>query len=160
MTDLDRARNVAARYLGYAARSAADIRRRLERGHFDDGTIEAVIAEFRSRGWLDDAKFARDWIEDRSERKQYGRARLAGELTRRGIDRDTVDAAVEGIDSGDEVRRALAAAMPRYCRAGLSAGDQAGIEREYRRLAGFLQRRGFDWDIIKEVIRELAENNT
>jgi regulatory protein len=157
---LERARAVALRFLGYSARSSAEVRRRLERGGFDAETINAVVAEMESAGWLDDGKFARDWIEDRSDRKGYGRTRLAAELQRRGVDREVVERTADAIRPDDEFRRALAAARPRFSSEALSGQEPAAAERERRRIAGFLQRRGFDWDIIKEVIRELAENNT
>jgi len=155
---LEAARAVAFRYLGYAARSRSEIERRLERADFDPAVIAQVVSEMETGGWLDDRRFASDWVADRADRKQYGRARLAAELRRRGVEAEAVDDALSTVDVEAEVRRALAAARGRWHPETIDLGDRAAVENEKRRLASFLQRRGFAWDIIKEVFNRLTAN--
>lgn len=152
------ARNIAARYLGYSARSRTEIARRLSREDFTPDIIEAVIAEMEAMGWVDDAKFANDWVGDRADRKHYGRTRLAAELQRRGVDRDTASEALDTLDEESELRRALEVARSRWKLEPGHAVDRAALEAEKRKMAGFLQRRGFGWPIITKVFHALTQN--
>ena len=86
---------VAAHFIGYAARSRSEVERRLERAEYAPEIIEAVLSELATRGWLDDTQFARNWVQDRADRKKYGKSRLAAELRRKGVDRAAVDEALE-----------------------------------------------------------------
>lgn len=151
---LEAARNVALRFLGHSARSEAEIERRLAKDEYAPEIIAAVIAECRERGWLDDAQFARDWVEDRADRKLYGRGRLKAELRNRGVDRDSVDAALDTIDNEAELVRARAAAAQKWRGDALAKADRETLQAEKRKLAGFLQRRGFSWQIITQVLAE------
>src|SRR5690348_5028226 len=155
---LEAARAVAFRFLGYTARSRAEIERRLERAEFAPDVIAAVTAEMAAAGWLDDERFARDWVGDRADRKMYGRGRLAAELRRRGVDKETVAEALEPLDEESESRRAHAALKDRLRPELLAEADAETRQAEKRKLAGFLQRRGFSWQIITQVLDEAMKN--
>lgn len=155
---LDMARNVAFRYIGYAPRSRAELEKRLERDAFPPEIVAQVVGEMEGFGYLNDTKLAEDWIADRADRKRYGRTRLAAEMRRKGIDTETVDAALEQIDEEDEVRRAYEAAKPRWSALDFEALNPEEKTAEKRKIAAFLQRRGFQWEIIKKVFRILMQN--
>ncbi len=158
MTDLEAARAVAFRYLGYAARSQAEIERRLTRDEYTPEVIAAVIAEFTAQGWLDDTKFAQDWLADRADRKKYGKGRLAAELKRKGVDRETLNAALEAVDEEAELERARAAARQKWRHESFVGLDRNEIQAEKRRCGDFLLRRGFAWPVITQVLQELLAN--
>jgi regulatory protein len=157
-TSLEAARAVAYRYLGHSARSRAEMERRLTRAEFTPEVIEKVLAELEARNWLDDTKFAQDWVEDRADRKKYGRKRLAQELRQRGVDKEDIEAAIDSIDAESEVARARAAAETRWDAETLQKADFDTRQAEKRRMANFLQRRGFSWNIIEQVFREFFSN--
>src|SRR5262249_59760729 len=73
----------------------ADLARRLIRRGAPREVADAVIADLMARGYLDDAAFARQWVESRSARG-YGAARLRAELRARGVDAASIDAAPGG----------------------------------------------------------------
>ena len=155
---LQRARAIAGHFLGVSARSRAEIVRRLQKADCSEETIQAVVAELEAKGWLDDQQFAHAWVADRADRKRYGRRRLSAELNRKGIEKTTIEEAVGEIDAESELRRALEAAGPKWR---LKPGDDIDsqkLQAEKRRLAGFLQRRGFGWDIITQVLSALTSN--
>ena len=154
---LEAARGVALRFLGYSARSRSEMQKRLERDEFAPEIIEAVLAELEARNWVNDAQFARDWVEDRADRKKYGKSRLAAELWRKGVDKDEVTAALDTVEEADELARARAAAASRW-KLDLSETDREAIQSEKRRIGAFLQRRGFGWGIITQVLAEHTAN--
>src|SRR5579883_3243896 len=157
-SDLEAARAVGFHYVGYAARSRSELERRLERSEFAPEVIATIVSEFVERGWIDDEAFAKQWVEDRADRKRYGKSRLAAELRRKGIEKETVQEAVGGVEDEAELRRALEAARSKWRAESLESGDRDAILAEKRRIANFLQRRGFSWNIITQVFARLMPN--
>lgn len=155
---LEAARVVAYRYLGHSARSHAEMERRLTRAGFTTEVIEKVIGELEARNWLDDTKFAQDWVDDRADRKKYGKQRLAQELRQRGVEREDIDAALETLDAESEVGRARAAAEAKWDAETLRKADFDTRQAEKKRMANFLQRRGFSWNTIEQVFRYFFAN--
>ncbi|MCS6775935.1 MAG: regulatory protein RecX [Chloroherpetonaceae bacterium] len=151
---LEAAYQIALRYLGHAPRSRAQIERRLTRGGFAPDIIAQVIDRLQSRGWVDDAQFARDWIDDRADRKRYGRRRLAQELRCRGVPAEQIEAALERLSPEAEIARALAALRARWEPQVLLQADPMSLRTEKQRIARFLQHRGFESDIITEALRQ------
>jgi len=155
---LEAARAVASRFIGYAARSRAEVVRRLERDEVAPEIIERVVGELEAQGWLDDAQFAQNWVADRADRKRYGRTRLAAELRNRGVEKEATEAALGEVTEEEELERARAAARPRWRFDAAEGADAGALPAEKRKIANYLQRRGFSWHIITQVLAELTEN--
>ena len=118
-----------------------------------------MIAECEGAGWVDDEKFAGDWIADRADRKMYGKSRLRMELQRKGIDKDTLTEALDKVDDDSERRRALAAIQVKWKPDIYGMMDRREQQAEKQKLSGFLMRRGFNWTTIKQVFAELMPND-
>jgi regulatory protein len=157
--DIEAARTVALRFLGVSARTRAEIEQRLRRDEFPPEIVARVVSELGERGYLDDTDFARHWIEDRADRKRYGRTRLAAELDRKGVDRDTARDALDAIGEDDELRRATLAAGAKWKPDLLRRLDPMALRKERERISGFLRRRGFSWQTIKKVLDSLTAND-
>ena len=155
---LEAAKAIAFRYFGYAARSQQEIVRRLEKAEFAPEIIAHVVADMTARGWLDDEAFAQAWVADRADRKRYGKARLAQELQRKGVAKETVQETLGAVDEDAELQRGLNAARTKWKPNTFALLDRSEQQTEKNRLAQFLQRRGFGWDIIKKVLAELMAN--
>ena len=155
---LEAARKVAFRFLGVSARSVSEIEKRLRKAEFEPEYIEAVVAEAKERGWLDDTKFATDWIDDRADRKGYGKTRLKQELRGKGLDSETIDAAIGEIAPEDEADRCQDVARSRWAKMDREGLDSATRFAEKQRLSQFLLRRGFAHTIIRQVIAQVTAN--
>ncbi len=155
---LEAARKVAFRFLGVSARSVSEIEKRLLKAEFEPEIIQSVVQEAAERGWLDDTKFASDWIEDRADRKGYGKTRLKQELRGKGLDSETIEAALEEIAPEAEAERARQTAEARWAKMHRDGMDSATVYAEKQKLMQFLMRRGFSHGIIRQVIGEVTEN--
>ena len=99
---------------------------------------------------MDDRAFAEYWIGNRERFKPRGRLALRHELRQRGVPSDIVDALLEEVDETDAAYRAVEQRLDRWREL---AGD-----RLYRKMSGYLQRRGFGYAVIQAVWeRILAE---
>lgn len=121
------------------------------RDHPPEVVDEAVGRAVRQR-ILDDAGFARAWVEDRGVKRGYGRARLGRELRRRGVPDDVVDQALARLDDTDEVGQAMTLARARAQRM------PATLEpvKVANRLVGFLVRRGYPSHVATSVARKVT----
>ena len=141
-----RAVSAALAFLAYRPRSEREVRDRLRQKGYPPEAIEAAAEKLIGWRYLDDADFARRWVENRETHQPRGRRLLEQELRRKGIDRDTARDTVE--EAGiDERATALELARDRLRR--LSGSDPAANRR---RLADFLARRGYGWDVVRPTL--------
>jgi regulatory protein len=152
---LQKAYDRALRFLSYRPRSRVEVERNLRDAGTDDAVIANVIERLGQHGYLDDAEFARFWIENRERFKPRGAQALRYELRQKGIDEEVAQAALAGLDPGESAYRAAQARAVRL--ASLLPADAAGFRQK---LSGFLLRRGFGYEVVRQVVkrfeRELA----
>lgn len=127
--------------------STAEIRRNLETNETALPIIEEVLSRLERLGYADDHAFAQYWIENREQFRPRGPNALQYELRQKGISQPVIDAALKDFDSRKSAYRA---AQDRVRR--LRGMKQA----EFRnKLGAFLLRRGFGYDIVREVVGQL-----
>jgi regulatory protein len=156
MDDYESARMTAEQYIDYQPRTSAEVRRRLGRAGFEKDVVERVVGELETAGLLDDAKFSEEWVESRARRKGYGARRLASELRAKGISKEASESALDQLDAESELQNALTLARKR-----LESYPHLPTltPEDKRRLAAFLQRRGYRWEIIQQVFAEVFQNS-
>src|SRR5262249_60300297 len=133
------------------ARRGRERSRRLGRRGAPPEVARAVGAELESRGYLDDAAFARRWAEVRARTRRLGPIRLRRELYAKGIAPDVATPAVQAAFADvSEEERALEAGRRK-----LTGIKRAGPERAPGRLAGQLLRAGYPPSVVRRVVKQL-----
>lgn len=147
--DVGKATNAALNLLARRPRSIREIRDQLHEKGYNTATIDAAVTRLEGWNYVDDADFARFWVENRVAHKPRGRRLLEQELWQKGVDRETARDAVDRSEL-DEHDAALAIAKAKI-------RSYAGLDRDvaYRRLGGLLARRGFGYDVVKPVLDEV-----
>ena len=136
----------ALRLLSFRPRSSAEMRQRLKRIGFTEEVIDSALGRLLRSGLVDDARFAKEWAENRNEFRPRSRRALEYEMRQRGLDREEIDRALEGLD---ESSLALQAARKHARKLqGLTAAEF------YRKLYGFLARRGFGYETAKPAVEQ------
>ena len=145
----------AVGYLAARACSTREIEQKLLRAGYRPSTVEMVIYKLQRENLLDDADFARQWVESRQHHK-LGRSRIAQELRRKGISQDEAEDALSVIDDDDQLSGAVALAQKAAAR--IKPGED--MRKAASRIAGMLARRGYSWDIAKQAIAQaLSDEN-
>jgi len=141
----------AARFLEARARSVGEVRRRLTSAGYRSDLIEGAIDRMTELGMLDDATFARAWIESRDRARPRGERALSEELRVRGVDRSVIVAALDerrttaSDDGEDTTPSADEAAAERLLARHARALDRIADPRARRQRAyALLARNGFD----------------
>jgi len=134
-------------FLGYRPRSTAEVQAYLARRQVPPSVGQTVIQRLVAAGLLDDDAFARFWVENRESFRPRGLRSLRYELRSKGVSDAVVEGATQEVD---ETEGAYRAAQDR-------ARRLSGLEYQVfrRRLVGFLQRRGFGYDVVKETVDRL-----
>lgn len=153
----DRALRAAVRAIEQRPRSIAELRDRLRRKGFEAEAIEQALERLQQLELLDDRDFARRWIENRQIFRPRGPAALRNELRRKGIDAALIDAALADQELlGDmmaQAEQSARAVLHRY----LNAPD---FNTFFRKLGGYLQRRGYDSEITRIIVKRLWHEKT
>ena len=139
----------AVGYLAARARSKREIEQKLLQAGYRPSTVEMVIYKLQRENLLDDADFARQWVESRQNHK-LGRSRIAQELRRKGVSQEEAEEALSAIDDEDQLAGAIALAEKAAAR--IKPGED--VRKASSRIAGMLARRGYSWDIAKQAIQQ------
>jgi regulatory protein len=143
----------ALRFLEARARSIEEVRRRLRTAGYRTELIDAAIERLLALGILDDAAFTKAWVESRDRARPRGERALRRELQVKGIERVTVDSAMDerrpepgGVDDPDQ--RAAEALIARHASALARVADP---RKRRQRAYALLARNGFDPEIAARL---------
>ena len=143
------ARKILLDQLTGQARSRAELAGKLARKRVPDEVAERLLDRFEEVGLVDDAAFARDWVQSRQAGRGLARRALAVELRRKGVDPEVVSEAVATVEPDDE--RETARELVRRKRRSVERFDQ---QTQVRRLTGMLARKGYSSSVAFGVVRE------
>ncbi|MBU3736753.1 MAG: recombination regulator RecX [Methylobacterium sp.] len=139
------------RALGYLTRreySRAELFRKLQ-PYAGDEDLDALLDDFRQRGWLSDQRYVEQMVHAR--RGKAGSLKLAHELRSRGISDALIVKAVAEFRQ-DEETTARDLWRKKY-------GVPPATREEWARQARFLQGRGFGSELIRKLLRDCPEDN-
>lgn len=149
-----RAVDSALRFLAYRPRSTQEVRRNLTQKELNPVVIDSALDKLSQMGYLNDADFARFWVDNRTQFKPLGPRALRYELRQKGVADDLIEHVLaETEDPQALAYRAAAERARRISRA---------TPQDFRKKIGsFLQRRGFNYEtthtVIEQLVTELSE---
>jgi regulatory protein len=139
----------ALKFLGYRARSEAEVRTNLIQAGFSPKIVEPILEKLRSLKLLDDEAFARSFAQARIEDRGYGPLRLERDLRLKGIGKALVGRILdESFARHGGKERARALLEKRY------RGKDLSDAKTLRRAISFLQRRGYRDSVIAEILKQ------
>lgn len=146
------ARTIVLRKLTAQARTRDELTKALKQKQVPEEISDQVLDRMEEVGLVDDAEFARSWVNSRQSRRHLSKGALRRELMTKGVDRDQIDEALEQVDPDDERAAAMALAEKKL-------RSMRNLERsvQYRRLAGALGRRGFGSGVVTSVLSEVLD---
>jgi len=146
-----RGRDKALRLLAVRARSRYELRVALDGLGVDAAVREGILDELVEAGLVDDRRFAREYVQAKAEGRGMGPHRLRFDLKQRGVNRSIIDDVLAS-ELPAERQEALARGLVER-----KVGAGAVDDRVVRRVAGMLQRKGYDYEIINRISYELLQ---
>ena len=147
--ELESAYTRALHFLSFRSRSIQETRDYLTRKGCSPELTSAVLRRLEEEGYLDDARFCREWLENRSAFRPRGVSLIKAELRQKGVSNEVIETSLAQADL-QESELALKAAQR-------VVGRYAALPQEtFRlRLGAFLQRRGFSFAVASSTVRRL-----
>lgn len=151
----DKYLNNTLRFLSYRGRSEKEIRDYLQKKNASPEIIEKIITYCKEYNFLNDEKFAKDWVRSRTTYRLKSKWIIKMELQKKGIDPEIIEKTLnvkgnEEISDTQQVKKLLEKRLSRY--------KDLPRDKLYQKLGGFLARRGFSWDIIKKSIDDILKS--
>lgn len=149
-----KATNRALHFIGYRARSEAEVRARLKREDWPDEVIERVLGRLREQKFVNDGHFAEMWVENRSLTRPRGARALQQELRQKGVERETIEAALP--DDEAELQNA-AFALQKLLRSKERSWQDLDDKERREKSIQFLMRRGFNYSVAKTAWEQASQ---
>lgn len=144
---IKRARQRALYLLDDYSRTEAQLRKKLNEGFYPDEAIDAAIAYAKEKHYLDDAYYAQEFAAVRTQKKS--RRMVAMEMAARGIDRETIAAAIDGLktDEKDTICSIIRKKYP----------DVSMLDNDARnKLLRSLISKGFSYDDCRRALENMT----
>jgi len=150
-------RQRAFRYLGRRQHSTSELRIKLKQKGYETEFINEVLEDLKQKDYLDDTKFAEMFVEEKIKLKLWGEQKLRSELIKRGINSKIISDVLRNIISDeDKLNNAKIIASKKY-----DTLKNRNLENDVikRKLFTFLNSRGYNYDVIKEVCEKRIDED-
>lgn len=145
------ANSYALNLLGFSARSKQEIITKMRQKEYEEDIINNTIEYLTLYNFLNDEEFSHMFIKDKLKLNRYGINRIRMELFKKGIDKDIIESVLcEYSDSDREYNTAKELAQKK-----LKCCLKDPKDAQYRKLTGFLMRKGFSSDIVFKIVKEI-----
>lgn len=142
--------NSALRILQRAAQTEKKMQEKLIGRKFELETVDKVLQKLKNMKFVDDEKYARDYVSYRGRTNPLGKFNLRFKLMQKGIEKNLAKDAVDEISPEEELELARKLTEKR-----LRALARFEPSEQKQKLARFLAARGFSSNVVFKVINEL-----
>ena len=110
----------------------------------DKNYIDRIIEKLVEKKYLDDAKFAAHYVENRFVKKGISQKRLRMELMKKGVVSSIIDEVLGGRNDEEEIKKMILKKRGRY---------------DDEKLTAYLCRQGFDYQLVKDLVRSYGTDS-
>lgn len=143
--------DAALHYLSYRQRSERETYQKLKSKGYSDIDISSAIDYCKSKNYINDRNFAISYINDKTNLNKYGSTRIRYELIKKGVHENIIDEVLK-LDFNDEYSVALQLGEKK-----ISTYKSDDRNSKYRKLGGYLQRKGYPYEVVSKVLKELID---
>ena len=143
---LEHALDLAYRHLARRDRTVVEVRRHLAAKGVDEATAARALRELERQGYLDDARYARRFTEDRRALDDWGAERIERSLLSVGVEPEVIAGALSTRGHTGELEAAVELLRRRL-------PEPPRDDRERNRALGLLARRGYELELAHDAIR-------
>lgn len=145
----------AVRLLTISKRSETELSKRLLSKGYPKAAIDSIIVKLKEQKILNDQKLVQETVHWAVQSKKYGRRKVYLQLKKRGIATGEIEEALDTFPKEAEHDTALMLAEERWEK--LKGVD---FQKRKKRLYDFLINRGFDFELSREIVKEMQPNES
>ena len=149
----ERTMNRAVKLLAAKPRAIEELRERLlEKSWTDREIVDRVIEKLKEYKYLDDAQFARDVATSKLRQKPQGKRALQYAMSRKKLDRETVEAAIKDAFEKMPEDSLIDIAIAKRIR--LKGSPET--REDTKKFVDYLLRHGFDYELIRTKMSRIG----
>ncbi len=138
----------AALLLSHSMRTRGELEQRLRDKGIADEAIEPAMDKLTAYGYVDDAAYAKEFVQSAVSVGRWGRIAVAHRLKEKRLDRALVDEAMAAYTDEDEQRNARTQLDT------LMRGASGDARKQRQKVFASLTRHGFSYDTISSIFSE------
>ena len=150
--EFDKAKQAAVNLLSYRPRSITEVAKRLVHKGWNQDLADRVTGELVDKGYLNDEEFAAIFARDKAKNKCLGPVALKSELIKTGVAQKIIEQTIEAVYSKYPADELIQRLMKKR---GIDL-DVPLVKKEKQRFINLLKRKGFTWDQMESVVRNLS----
>lgn len=132
-------------------RTEAGLRSKLKLDLYPEDIIETAMQYVKSFGYIGDRGYAKRFVESRQESKSKLEIKMS--LLRKGISKEIVSEVLEEYYENSDESRAIQKLLEKK-----RFSSETATEEEKRKMYGYLLRKGFPYEDIRQVIQVSSWN--
>ncbi len=150
----DKFYNKALKFLSYRPRSEKEVVKNLLKKKAPEDIIKKIIVKLKEQKFLDDREFIKWWITSRLTYRPRSINLIRRELLQKGINKELIDAQIPSAKGADQISNELENAQ-KLIEKRLNRYKNLSREEKFQKISRFLASKGFDYDTIKEIFKDL-----
>ena len=144
----------ALRLLSYRERSEYEITQKMKEKGYANSIVENTMNFLKQNQYVDDKQFAAAFVENRLNKKNRGRTLIKQELYSKGVSKEIIQKTVdEYMDPDQEYAMAMEISEKKL----KTTFKDHNKKEKYQKLGLFLQRKGFNYEIISKILNKLVK---
>jgi len=143
----------ALNLLSQRAYSEKKLTEKLACREVDQDDIDRIVKKLKEFGYIDDLKYAKDFVENAQNIKLSGRRKIYWQLIKKGISKQTAEQAIAEVYEDDNEREAIKEIIEKYAR-------NIPKDKLYERLMRRLIARGYDFTLVKKEVEKYQRKIT
>lgn len=150
-SDIERAKSRAINYISGKLKTKYELRLKLKEKDFTEDIIDEVIDILEKEEYLNDRLYCEVFIEDKKQLNGYGKNKIKSLLIQKGISKSVFEDFLDEFEYEEEFDNALKMGIKKLN----LLSNEEDIFKKKQKLINYLAYRGFSFDVINDVLREI-----
>ena len=150
-SDIERAKSRAFNYISGKLKTKYEVRLKLKEKDFTEDIIDEVINILEKEEYLNDRLYCEVFIEDKKQLNGYGKNKIKSLLIQKGVSKSVFEDFLEEFEYEEEFDNALKMGIKKLN----LLSNEEDIFKKKQKLINYLAYRGFSFDVINDVLREI-----
>lgn len=151
-SELNKIKNQAFRFLSLRNHSSHELKLKLIKKNYPKELIDDAIEQLKVKNFINDREFARQYIDEKINKKKSGFFKIKSELNKKGIERELIEELLSSLNSQISLDIASNLAKKKYDQLIQKKIDHRKLKQK---IFSFLASKGFETDIILSVFNKL-----
>lgn len=150
-SDIERAKSRAINYISGKLKTKYEVRLKLKENGFAEDVIDEVLDILEKEEYLNDKVYCEIFIEDKKKLNGYGKNKIKSLLIQKGISKNIFEGFLNEFEHDEEFDNALKMGIKKL---ELLSNEEDNFKKK-QKIINYLAYRGFGFDVINDVLKEI-----